>query len=262
MRVFGTAAVGVAATGRFASACYAFVVPLEPRTEPETEPLQDPLVASAPANAAPKQPSSAWKVAVAAIGAATLAAAVTMAVKPTNVSLLPPATTTVTEVAPTPDVVLAIQNLAKLESVTFHMERVVDLADKQKRLYGLVEAKDAILLVAVGDVIAGCDLSQIKREDVTSNFAERRVSVRLPAPKVLSASLDEKATHVFSRSTDTLAARHEDLEARARQEALRTMQKAAEEQGIQDKARASAEGAVRGLLEAAGFKEIDISFEE
>jgi hypothetical protein len=219
------------------------------------------LVASSPKG--PAQPSGgAWKVALVAVGAAAVASAMTFAFKPTNVSLLPPATTTVTEVAPSPDVVLAIQSLARLESVTFHMERVVDLADKEKRLYGLVEAKDAILLVAVGDVVAGCDLSELKREDVTSNFAERRVSVRLPAPKVLSASLDEKATHVFSRTTDTLAARHEDLESRARQEAIRTMQKAAEDQGIQDKARASAEGAVRGLLEAAGFKEIDISFQE
>jgi hypothetical protein len=230
----------------------------------QQEPLQDPLVASSPKPAAGTAtgPGSAWKVAIAALGAAALASAVTFAVKPTNVSLLPPATTTVTEVTPTPDVVLAIQSLARLESVTYHMERVVDLADNQKRLYGLVEAKDAILLVAVGDVVAGCDLSELKRGDVESNFAEHRVSVRLPAPKVLSASLDEKATHVFSRTTDALAARHEDLESRARQEALRTMQKAAEEQGIQDKARASAEGAVRGLLEAAGFKQIEISFQE
>ena len=79
---------------------------------------------------------------------------------------------------------------------------------------------------------------------------------------LLSTSLDEKATHVFSRKTDALATRHEDLEQRARQEALRTMQHAAEDEGIKDKARSSAEGAIRGLLQAAGFQEITITFDE
>jgi hypothetical protein len=175
-------------------------------------------------------------------------------------SLLPPATTTTEVVEHTPDVVSAIKSLARLETTAFHIEHVVDLADHETRGWGLVEAKDAILLVAVGDVIAGVDLSKVTAADVDADFAQKRVSVTLPAPEVFSAQLDEQATHVFSRHTDVLASRHEDLEGRARKEAQRSMEKAARDAGALDKARQGAEASVRALLEAAGFTEVDVRF--
>ena len=44
--------------------------------------------------------------------------------------LLPPMTSSVTVVRPTPDVLVAVRDLARLESASFHMERVIDLSDK------------------------------------------------------------------------------------------------------------------------------------
>ena len=62
---------------------------------------------------------------------------------------LPPITEQHDRLANTSTVIVAIRNLAKLESVSFHMERVIDLKNRQSHLFGLLQADDAILLVAV-----------------------------------------------------------------------------------------------------------------
>jgi Protein of unknown function (DUF4230) len=166
------------------------------------------------------------------------------------------------EVVPTPDVVLAVHSLGRLETESYHLERVVDLTDHQTQLFGLVKAKDGILLVAVGDVVAGVDLERLSAGDVDTDWSRRSVTLRLPPPSVFSAKLDEQATRVYSRTTDLLAAHHEDLESRARAEAARTMEKAAVDQGLLDRARADAERAMTGLLRSIGFSDVHIEWKQ
>jgi hypothetical protein len=173
---------------------------------------------------------------------------------------LPQASTTRTEVRPTPDVLLAIKSLARLETQSYHLERVVDLSDHESHVFGLVQAKDAILLVAVGDVVAGVDLEQVTAADVSTDWPSRRAVLRLPAPTVFSATLDEKATRVYSRTTDLLAVRHEDLEDRARTDAVKSMVKAAIDRGILDHAGAEAGRALTALLRSLGFTDVQISW--
>lgn len=177
-------------------------------------------------------------------------------------STVPSASTTRTEVRPTPDVLLAVKSLARLETQSYHMERVVDLSDHETHVFGLLQVKDAILLVAVGDIVAGVDLEHVAAGDVDTDWANRRVTLRLPPPSVFSATLDEKATRVYSRSTDLLAARHEDLEDRARAEAVRSMEKSAVDQGILDRARRDAERALSALLRAAGFDDVRVEWKK
>jgi len=174
--------------------------------------------------------------------------------------LLPPASTSQIEVRPTPNVLLAVRDLARLETVTFHMERVVDLADQQTHLFGLVEARDAILLVAVGDVIGGVDLQKLRDEDVTVDWPKRRVALRLPPAEVFSTNLDNEETRVYLRKTDTFASRRENLEERARREAAKSMERAAIEAGLLDRAQRGAERAIRSLLRSAGFEEVDVTW--
>src|SRR5688572_13058021 len=71
-----------------------------------------------------------------------------------------------TTVRATPSVVVAVRDLARLEGAEFRIDRVVSLTDKQDRFFGLVHAKDAILLVASGAVVAGTDLSGLADGDV------------------------------------------------------------------------------------------------
>jgi hypothetical protein len=160
----------------------------------------------------------------------------------------------------TPSVVLAVRELSRLESASYHMEKVIELTDQQSRLFGLVAAKDGILLVAVGDVVAGVDLSKMTDADVQVDATSGGVRVRLPAVEVLSSSLDEAHTHVYERTTDVLAARNEQLEGMARQEAEKQMRQGAIDAGILTHARARAERTVRGLLRALGFEKIDIDW--
>jgi hypothetical protein len=147
------------------------------------------------------------------------------------VPLLPPMSSAVTVVRPTPDVLLAVRDLARLESASFHMERVIDLSDKQSKLWGIITTEDAILLVAVAEISAGIDLQKLTAADVVVDPARRTARIDLPAPEVLHAALDNEKTYVHSRSTGTLADRRENLESRARKEAERTLIESARQLG-------------------------------
>lgn len=160
----------------------------------------------------------------------------------------------------TPGVILAIHDVAKLETTVFHVEKVVEVTDAQSRLWGLVKAKDALLLVAVGDVVAGVDLAKVSAADVRANEAARTISVRLPAPEIVAATLDEQATRVYRRSTEIFAARNEQLEGEARRTAETQMRKAAIDEGILDRARTSTERTVRALLRPLGYEHVDIDW--
>jgi hypothetical protein len=163
---------------------------------------------------------------------------------------------------PTPNVVLAMRDLSRLEAATFHMEKVIELTDEQSRLFGLVQARDQILLVAVGDVVAGVDMAKLADSDVQVDPAGGGVRVLLPAPEVLSTSIDESQTHVYGRSTDLLAARKEELEGLARKEAAEQIEKGARDGGILDRARTSAERTVRALVQSLGFERVVVEWKD
>jgi hypothetical protein len=164
------------------------------------------------------------------------------------------------EIQAAPDVVLAMRDLSKHESESYHMEKVVQISDKQEAAFGLLEAEDALLLVAVGDVIAGIDFGKLESNAIKSDWTKRSVSIVLPAPEIFSSKLDSAQTKVFSRKTDALAKRDESLESKARLYAEQSMQKAAVDAGVLDRARTHAEKTVRATLGALGFQQIDISF--
>jgi hypothetical protein len=164
------------------------------------------------------------------------------------------------EIQGAPDVVLAMRDLSKLETESYHLEKVVQISDKQEAAFGLLEAEDALLLVAVGDVVAGIDFGKLESTAIKSDWAKRSVSIVLPAPEVFSSKLDSAQTKVFSRKTDALAKRDETLESKARMYAEQSMQKAAVDAGVLDRARTHAEKTVRATLGALGFQQIEISF--
>ena len=170
---------------------------------------------------------------------------------------------TVTEtVRPTAAVVTALRDLARLETAEAHVERVVDLRDRQSSVFGLVGADDALLLVAAGDVVAGVDLGALADDAIDADPESGRARLRLPHPSVFSARLDNDATYVHTRSTDLLATRSETLETRARREAERTLRAAALEAGILRRAGENAERTVRALVGAMGYGEVTIEWTE
>lgn len=162
------------------------------------------------------------------------------------------------ESRPTTDVVVAVRDLAELDSAEYHMERVIDLEDKQKSLFGLVESQDAILMVAAADVTAGVDLTEMRDGDVEVDTKNRTARIVLPPVRVLSTRIDNERTFVHTRNTDLLAKRNENLESEARKEAERTLTEAAIEAGILDRARKNAETTVETLVRSLGYDQITI----
>jgi Protein of unknown function (DUF4230) len=170
--------------------------------------------------------------------------------------VIPPLSSSITVVRPTPDVLVAVKDLARLESASFHMERVIDLTDKQSRLFGLVQTEDAILLVAVADVSAGVDLQKLTTDDVHVDAEKKTATLTLPAPEVFHAELDNSKTYVHTRHTGALATRQENLETRARREAERTLIDAALQGGLLSRAGDNAKHAVESLVHGLGYEQV------
>ena len=157
-----------------------------------------------------------------------------------------------------PSVIVAIRDLARLETTAYHVERVIDLVARQRQLFGLVEAEDAILLVAAGDVVAGVDLTKMRDGDVVVDPDARTATLTLPEPEIFSARLDSERTYVHTRDTDFHARRDPHLETRARREAERSLRESALEAGILDRARTNAETAVTTLVRGLGYDRVVI----
>ncbi|WP_437543316.1 DUF4230 domain-containing protein [Sorangium sp. So ce327] len=173
-----------------------------------------------------------------------------------------PAPSSVVVARPSPALVIAIRDLSRLETTEVHVEKVVDLADRQNRLFGLVQATDALLLVAVGHVTIGVDLARIGEGDIAMDPETGVARLTLPAPEVFSTRLDEDETYVYTRSTSLLARRNEQLEARARKEATAAIEKAALEGNVMARAKAQAERQITALATQLGAKRVEIRWRE
>lgn len=156
-----------------------------------------------------------------------------------------------------PTVIRELRALARLETATLRVEKVIDLKDHQRRLHGLVEADDALLFVAAGDVVLGVDLG---KADVTFDEATKTARIELPDPDVLTTRFDEPHSYVHSRRTDLLAERNENLEAAARREAAKAFAAAGKEPSAQDLARKQAEAQLRSLARAWGSRDLVITW--
>lgn len=174
----------------------------------------------------------------------------------------PTARPNVTEVRASPDVITAVRHLARLEGVVFYLERVVDVKEKQSRFFDLVQAEDAILLVAAGDVTAGVDLGALQPGDVITDPTREAVVITLPRATVFSRRIDNNRTYVHTRRTDTWAVRQEHLETRARQEAERTLEEAALQAGILKHAEESVGRTIESLLRSLGYRQVEIRFRD
>ncbi len=155
-------------------------------------------------------------------------------------------------------VIMAVHKLARLESAQFNIEQVVDLTDKQKTFFGLLEVTDKILLVASGEVTVGVDLAELDENDVVVDISKKEAIVTLPPVRILSVRVDNERTYVHHRETDLLASRKDTLEAKARQEAERSIREAALNGGILEQGRRNAARTVESLINSLGYTMVTI----
>jgi hypothetical protein len=155
---------------------------------------------------------------------------------------------------PGPVVVEGIQELDQLatvrwtESVPVTRETGGDVLD---RLFD----GERVLVIATGEVEAGVDLGDIGEDDVSVN--SDTVTIDLPEPQILSASLDEEKTRVYDRDFSPLNVRpDDDLVEEARLQAVEKIRDAARENEILVTAEHNAEDSVRAFVTTLGFEEV------
>ena len=85
-----------------------------------------------------------------------------------------------------------------------------------------------------------------------------KVTIRLPAPEILSARLNQERTAVYDRDQGLLRLRPDDaMMGEARRDAEEEITVTARENGILDYARENAEESIRTFVESLGFEEVE-----
>src|SRR5215475_6673790 len=153
-----------------------------------------------------------------------------------------------------PTVVNKIQQLQRLETVVYTMDKVVS-GEKENPFLPNFLAGDRLLMVVHGEVVAGVDFSGLKSGDVA--IKEKKVVLRLPSAQVFSTRIDNERTKVYSRQTGLLVPVDPNLETQVRQEAERQLQQAALLDGILKTANTNARTTLTSLLEGLGFERVE-----
>jgi Protein of unknown function (DUF4230) len=153
-----------------------------------------------------------------------------------------------------PTVVNKIQQLQRLETVVYTMDKVVSGA-KENALLPDFLAGDKLLMLVHGEVVAGVDFGSLKSGDVTVNG--KQVRLHLPDAQVFTTRLDNARTRVYSRQTGLLVPVDPNLESQVRQEAERELQQAALADGILKTANQNARMTLTSLLQGLGFGAVE-----
>ncbi|HEX4770526.1 MAG TPA: DUF4230 domain-containing protein [Bryobacteraceae bacterium] len=150
-------------------------------------------------------------------------------------------------------IVKEVHQLNELVTVRYSIEKVVGMKEQKSPI-----GEESILLLVRGKVLAGIDLSQLTADDVVVSHRDT-VRMRLPAPHIEEAFLDEKYTKVWDRSITwwtPWVTPDPDLEHKARMQALTDIKTEAVDMGIIADAQRNAETDIRSTLMAFGIKKV------
>lgn len=153
-----------------------------------------------------------------------------------------------------PTVVRQIQQLQRLETVRFSMDKIIS-GEHQNPYLPKFLVGDRLLLVVHGEVIAGVDLSQLEPQNVSLH--DRSISLRLPKSQILLTRIDNSRTRVYSRDTGLFSSPDPNLESQVRQEAERELQEAALQDNILKIADDNARTTLSALLRSLGFTNVE-----
>jgi hypothetical protein len=151
-----------------------------------------------------------------------------------------------------PTVVRQIQQLQRLETVSYTMDKIISGEHANAYLPKFL-AGDRLLLVVHGEVVAGINLAVLQPGDVL--IQGQKVSIHLPAAEIFSTRIDNSRTRVYSRDTGLFSSPDPNLESEVREEAERQLTQAALQDGILNTAAENAQSTVSGMLKGFGFHE-------
>ncbi|HVT05192.1 MAG TPA: DUF4230 domain-containing protein [Thermoanaerobaculia bacterium] len=151
-------------------------------------------------------------------------------------------------------IVTQVRELNRLETESMRVMHV----STTNQSFGMIPDSlggDSITLMAVGDVIAGLDLSLLKAEDVRLD-SDGVLDVRLPTAQILVTRVDNEQTRVIKRSTGWFRKGDVDLESHARAFAEQGIRHEAMLKGILPLAQKNGEQRVAELLHKMGAQKI------
>ena len=153
-----------------------------------------------------------------------------------------------------PTVVHQIQQLQRLETVSYTMDKIISGEHDNPYLPQFL-AGDRLLLVVHGEVVGGINLAGLQPGDVL--IQGQKALIHLPPAEILSTRIDNAKTRVYSRDTGLFSSPDPNLESEVREEAERQLQQAALQDGILKTAADNARSTISGMLKGSGFREVD-----
>jgi hypothetical protein len=153
-----------------------------------------------------------------------------------------------------PDMLHEIRDLNELVTVRYTVQKVVGMNESKSPL-----GSEKILLMVQAKVLAGVDLSSLTQSDV-SMLHKHSARVRLGAPRIFEAFLDEKFTQVWDRSITwwtPWVSPSLDLEHKVRMQAIEDVKASAVQMGILEEARKNAQMDIRKILNAFGIDKLE-----
>jgi hypothetical protein len=154
-----------------------------------------------------------------------------------------------------PTVVRQIQQLQRLETVSYTMDKIIS-GERDNPYIPKFLVGDRLLLIVHGEVVGGINLAELQAGDVQVQGAH--VSIRLPTAEVFSTRIDNAKTRVYSRDTGLFSSPDPNLESEVREEAEKQLRAAALADGVLKTAAENARSTVAGLLRGFGFREVDV----
>jgi hypothetical protein len=152
-----------------------------------------------------------------------------------------------------PTVVTQIRRLARLESVSYTMDKIIS-GDREGRVLPPILTGDRILLEVHGEAVAGVDFNQLKPSGV--QVSEHTVRLHLPPAQIFTVALDDNRTHVYQRQTGLLVPVDPSLEGDVRARAVENLRQSALAAGILKTANQNACATVTKLLLGLGFAQV------
>jgi Protein of unknown function (DUF4230) len=165
-----------------------------------------------------------------------------------------------------PVVLESIQDLRRFTAASGHFEVIVDI-EKDTQFVPSQLRGERVLFVAVGNVDAGVDFTNLEEDAVKVSDGRRTVELELPHAEFFEARVDPERSYVYDRDRgliDRVASIFQDNPTSERELyrlAEDKLRSAAEDKsGILVRAERNTRQMLRGLMEALGFTSITIRF--
>lgn len=158
------------------------------------------------------------------------------------------------EIRPDPiTIVRQINNLARLETASYQAQKIISAEQGTDVLFGILQEK--LTFVAVGEVIAGVDLSKMQAADLQATTFQT-VTIRMPPAELLVTKLDNEQSYIQDWEKGILKTHNPELETQVRQVAETQIRDAALADGILVKAQQNAQTVLTNFIKGVGFQSV------